>query len=141
MGPIVEATHEGTAAEPGQLEESGDKGSPAGEEGRQLQPLATPPDVGDEKARIDGGHPHTDKESEGPSGSDPALRDQSAQADLPGRPAENGPTSSQGILGGLKRILNEIRMAVLGPREEREMDDVLFDIRKEVHEAGRRGAS
>ncbi len=47
--------------------------------------------------------------------------------------------TGRGILGGLKRILRDIQRAVLGSQEEREIDDVLFEIRKEVHQAGRRG--
>ena len=55
--------------------------------------------------------------------------------------SQPGSPNGGGILGGLKRILKDIQRAVLGAQEEREIDDVLFDIRKEVHEAGRRGAS
>ena len=43
------------------------------------------------------------------------------------------------ILGRLKRILSDCKQMVLGSQEEREFDDMLFEVRKEVHEAGRRG--
>lgn len=43
------------------------------------------------------------------------------------------------ILGRLRGILPDLRKMILGSQEEREIDDVLFEIRKEVHEAGRRG--
>ena len=69
------------------------------------------------------------------------VQDGPAQTRLtPGR-SQPGSPNGGGILGGLKRILKDIQRAVLGAQEEREIDDVLFDIRKEVHEAGRRGVS
>lgn len=43
------------------------------------------------------------------------------------------------ILGRLRGLLPDLRKMILGSQEEREIDDVLFEIRKEVHEAGRRG--
>ncbi|KXL41544.1 MAG: hypothetical protein FE78DRAFT_545242 [Acidomyces sp. 'richmondensis'] len=43
------------------------------------------------------------------------------------------------ILGRLRGILPDLRKLILGVQEEREFDDVLFEIRKEVHEASRRG--
>ena len=43
------------------------------------------------------------------------------------------------IIGRLKRVLSDCKQLVLGSQEEREFDDVLFEVRKEVHEAGRRG--
>ena len=43
------------------------------------------------------------------------------------------------ILGRLRRVLSDCKQLVLGSQEEREFDDVLFEVRKEVHEAGRRG--
>lgn len=46
--------------------------------------------------------------------------------------------SPSSILQGLRGILQGCRDAVLGSQEEREVDDVLFEIRREVHEAGRR---
>ena len=57
------------------------------------------------------------------------------------------PTSSLGrvmltprsILGRLKKILSDCSQMVLGSQEERQFDDVLFELRTEVHAAGRRG--
>ncbi|KAI7542528.1 hypothetical protein KC331_g7924, partial [Hortaea werneckii] len=46
------------------------------------------------------------------------------------------PTS---IMGKLRDILGDLSKSFLGGQEEREMDDVLFEIRQEVHEAARRG--
>ncbi|RMX87788.1 hypothetical protein D0869_02109 [Hortaea werneckii] len=46
------------------------------------------------------------------------------------------PTS---IMGKLRNILGDLSKSFLGGQEEREMDDVLFEIRQEVHEAARRG--
>lgn len=43
------------------------------------------------------------------------------------------------ILGRLRNVLADLPKMILGSQEEREMDDVLFQIRREVHEAGRRG--
>ncbi|KAK4988816.1 hypothetical protein LTR50_003661 [Elasticomyces elasticus] len=42
------------------------------------------------------------------------------------------------ILERLKGILVDCKNMVLGSQEERELDDVLFQVRREVHEAGRR---
>ncbi|TKA79425.1 hypothetical protein B0A55_03516 [Friedmanniomyces simplex] len=47
--------------------------------------------------------------------------------------------SPRSILGRLKDVLSDLPRMILGPQEEREMDDVLFEIRREVHEASRRG--
>lgn len=46
--------------------------------------------------------------------------------------------SPAGLLRGLRGILDGCRNAVMGTQEEREVDDMLFQIRREVHEAGRR---
>jgi hypothetical protein len=43
------------------------------------------------------------------------------------------------ILERLKGALSDFRGMILGPQEEREYDDVLFELRKETHEAARRG--
>ncbi|KAK5140778.1 hypothetical protein LTR04_002853, partial [Oleoguttula sp. CCFEE 6159] len=42
------------------------------------------------------------------------------------------------IMDRLRGILADCRSLVLGSQEERELDDVLFEVRREVHEAGRR---
>ena len=43
------------------------------------------------------------------------------------------------ILGRLRDALADFKGMILGSQEEREFDDVLFDFRREAHEAGRRG--
>lgn len=43
------------------------------------------------------------------------------------------------IMEKLKGILADCKNMMLGSQEERDMDDMLFEVRKEVHEAGRRG--
>ncbi|KAF2494756.1 hypothetical protein BU16DRAFT_527744 [Lophium mytilinum] len=43
------------------------------------------------------------------------------------------------ILAKLKKIMADCSQMVLGSQEEREFDDVLFNIRTKVHDAGRRG--
>ncbi|KAF2874502.1 Rap1-interacting factor 1 N terminal-domain-containing protein [Massariosphaeria phaeospora] len=53
--------------------------------------------------------------------------------------AERVILTPKSILGQLKNILANCSQLVLGRTEEREFDDVLFDIRREVHAAGRRG--
>ncbi|KAH9838820.1 Rap1-interacting factor 1 N terminal [Teratosphaeria destructans] len=45
----------------------------------------------------------------------------------------------QSILTRLKGVLADLPRLILGSQDEREIDDMLFEIRKEVHEAGRRG--
>ncbi|KAK5124935.1 hypothetical protein LTR85_001125 [Meristemomyces frigidus] len=42
------------------------------------------------------------------------------------------------ILGRLRDVLSDLPKMILGAQEEREIDDVLFQIRKEVYEAGKR---
>ena len=43
------------------------------------------------------------------------------------------------ILGRLKDALSDFKGMILGSQEEREFDNVLFELRREAHEAGRRG--
>jgi hypothetical protein len=43
------------------------------------------------------------------------------------------------ILGRLRDILGDCKNAIFGSQEEREFDDVLFELRKEVHGAANRG--
>jgi hypothetical protein len=43
------------------------------------------------------------------------------------------------IMARLKGMLSDLKTAMLGSEEEREIDDLLFEIRKEVYESGRRG--
>lgn len=45
----------------------------------------------------------------------------------------------KGILDRLRGVYAELKTTLLGSQEEREFDDLLFAIRREVHEAGRRG--
>jgi hypothetical protein len=52
-------------------------------------------------------------------------------------PTEDG-DSTGGILGSLRRVLSDIKNATFGRGFLREMDDVMFDIRVEAHEATRR---
>jgi hypothetical protein len=42
------------------------------------------------------------------------------------------------LLGRLREILAECRNMILGSQEEREFDNVLFEMRREIHNAGRR---
>ncbi|KAK0882873.1 hypothetical protein LTR87_003314 [Friedmanniomyces endolithicus] len=53
--------------------------------------------------------------------------------------SERVPASPRTILGRLKDVLADLPRMILAPQDEREMDDVLFEIRREVFEAGRRG--
>lgn len=59
------------------------------------------------------------------------------QSPSPARSPSSGVAS--GILSRLKGLLFECRDMILGSKEERQFDDVLFEFRMEVHEAGRRG--
>lgn len=43
------------------------------------------------------------------------------------------------ILGRLRNALSDLRGMIIGPQDEREFDDVLFELRRETHEAARRG--
>lgn len=56
-----------------------------------------------------------------------------------GRVLRNSLFSPSGILERLKEVLEGCKRAVLKAREEREIDDALFEIRKAAHEAGQRG--
>lgn len=71
----------------------------------------------------------------------PEVQDGPAQTRLTLGGSQPDSPNGRAILGGLRQILKDIQRAVLGVQEEREIDNVLFDIRKEVHEAGRRGGS
>lgn len=42
------------------------------------------------------------------------------------------------ILGRLRGVLTDLKGIILGPQEVREFDDMLFELRTETHEAGRR---
>jgi hypothetical protein len=44
------------------------------------------------------------------------------------------------LLGRLRGILADCRSMILGSQEEREFDNVLYEMRREIHEAGRRSA-
>jgi hypothetical protein len=43
------------------------------------------------------------------------------------------------ILGRLRDVLVDLPSMILGSQEERELDDMLFDVRRAMHEAARRG--
>ncbi|KAH7032382.1 Rap1-interacting factor 1 N terminal-domain-containing protein [Macrophomina phaseolina] len=45
----------------------------------------------------------------------------------------------QSIIARLKRVLSDCKNMVLGREEERKIDDVMFELRREVHAAARRG--
>lgn len=81
------------------------------------------------------------------SGLRPQIRsnenDITAEGQLP--PRESGKTNGRriaqpkSILGRLRGVLDDCKKMVFGSQdEEREFDDILFEIRREVHEAGRR---
>ncbi|KZF26166.1 hypothetical protein L228DRAFT_257648 [Xylona heveae TC161] len=68
-----------------------------------------------------------------------ALAESEADDDTDKTGGQDGSQESgQTIIGGLKKILKDIQRAVLGPQEVRQIDDVLFEVRTEVHEAARR---
>lgn len=46
--------------------------------------------------------------------------------------------SESGITQSLKRLLDDMKLATLGPQALREVDDLLFNIRVEAHDASRR---
>ncbi|KAI6873465.1 hypothetical protein KC338_g1580 [Hortaea werneckii] len=84
-----------------------------------------------------------------PSTSAPVPEEQPTEHEAEAEPEQTGddpstvgerqiatPTS---IMGKLRDILGDLSKSFLGGQEEREMDDVLFEIRQEVHEAARRG--
>ncbi|KAF2766630.1 hypothetical protein EJ03DRAFT_376805 [Teratosphaeria nubilosa] len=66
---------------------------------------------------------------------DSATDDQRVVPAVAGRPI----ATPQSILARLKGVLADLPRMILGGPDEREIDDMLFEIRKEVHEAGRRG--
>lgn len=66
----------------------------------------------------------------------PQLVSQGTQTDTPeDREVE---ASEAGILGSLRRVLSAIRTVTWGRPALREIDDVMFDIRVEAHDANRR---
>jgi hypothetical protein len=52
--------------------------------------------------------------------------------------AERKIAQPKSLLGRLRGILAECRNMILGSQEERELDNVLYEMRREIHEAGRR---
>lgn len=87
---------------------------------------------------------HTDLRSDaGDSYTDtPELQLQAEQAAVapstPARHIERPILTPKSILRRLRDALTDFKGMILGSQEEREFDDVLFELRKEVHEAGRR---
>ena len=63
----------------------------------------------------------------------------SSQAGTPASVSNRVILTPKSILGRLKGILADCQRMVLGSQEERELDDVLFEVRREIHEAARRG--
>ncbi|KAJ9640468.1 hypothetical protein H2199_006007 [Coniosporium tulheliwenetii] len=57
-----------------------------------------------------------------------------AASDIDTRPK----AEPKSIIARLRQIAADLRDAMLGSQEERELDDVLFEVRQNVHEAGRR---
>lgn len=53
--------------------------------------------------------------------------------------AERVILTPKSIMERLRRTISDLKDMVLGRDEERELDDVMFDLRREVHAAGRRG--
>jgi hypothetical protein len=54
--------------------------------------------------------------------------------------AERKIAQPKSLLGRLRGILSECRNIILGSQEEREFDNVLYEMRREIHEAGQRSA-
>jgi hypothetical protein len=68
------------------------------------------------------------------------LRQASAENGTPGRTlAERVILTPKSIMERLKRTISDLKQMMLGREEERALDDVMFDLRREVHAAGRRG--
>nr|OQO15437.1 hypothetical protein B0A51_18243 [Rachicladosporium sp. CCFEE 5018] len=49
------------------------------------------------------------------------------------------PTTPSSLLSRLQGILGDCKKLILGPQQHREFDDLLFELRKEVHDAASRG--
>lgn len=82
-----------------------------------------------------------DVEDQGPTHVHPVLQHVTTATEIQTVPtpptSEPGP-SHTGITHSLKKILDSMKLAVLGPQALREVDDLLFNIRVEAHEASRR---
>ncbi|KAK0274735.1 hypothetical protein LTR35_011518 [Friedmanniomyces endolithicus] len=91
--------------------------------------------------RQDPGEQEEDEAADGESAVDedqsPPPAKSALEAALPS--CERVPASPRTILGRLKDVLADLPRMILGPQDERELDDVLFEVRREVFEAGRRG--
>lgn len=77
-----------------------------------------------------------------------ALADEvEVEAEIPARQAAQAVCSPRriatpkSIIGRLRDVLGDLRKSVLGRSEERDLDDILFELRKEVHDAAGRGRS
>lgn len=68
------------------------------------------------------------------------LQQASAESETPNRSfAERVILTPRSILGRIRRMISDCSQMVLGREEEREIDDAMFDLRRAVHSAGRRG--
>lgn len=71
----------------------------------------------------------------------PVLEQVTTTAEVQTDPIPPNPepdTSETGITNSLKKLLDDMRLATLGPQALREVDDLLFNIRVEAHDASRR---
>lgn len=71
---------------------------------------------------------------------DTASQSQRAASATPNRSfAERVMLTPKSILGRLKAMKDDLKHMLLGREEEREFDDAMFELRREVHAAGQRG--
>lgn len=76
--------------------------------------------------------PSSDEEESGEESQESAKQEAAT-------PSEERPKATpKSILGRLKDILGDCKNAIFGSQEEREFDDVLFELRREVHGGARR---
>ena len=68
-----------------------------------------------------------------------ASPEKQLQAEATAAVQERPIASPRSMLGRLRDMLGDFKKVILGPQEEREFDDALFEMRREVHEAARRG--
>lgn len=77
----------------------------------------------------------SEEESTGQATPERQLAEEQAAADLSDRRI----LTPRSIIGRLWETVRDIKTLALGPQLEREFDDVLFELRRETHDAARRG--
>lgn len=93
-----------------------------------------------DKPDLDGEVSQTRLASDDEAASDGDSQEKEEEEAVVATPSRNTPKETpKSILGRLRDILGDCKNAIFGSQEEREFDNVLFELRQEVHGAAARG--